>query len=425
MMTIGIHKPTALFSRTSHKLDNAAQLYPAIARAADAHVFRITAQLKEPIQPEWLQAALEQILPRFRAYNVKLRKTFFRHYFVSHHSFPQVQEDLGQPCSYFSCESKNSFLFRVLYSGMEIHLETFHALTDGTGATHFLKALCYRYLQLAHPTDFSAAQAEGWYGLDQASNVADGYAVNYQPGKMKFYHQSKSYQLRGQLRSDGTIGVDTLLLPLNQLKTTAKAAESTVGEYLCAMLLYLIQEEFACGRGRHPICIDLPVNLRPLCQTDTSLNFFSVAEISLESRGSPMPFNQVVASVRRQFREKITRERLLQKFHFTVWSEQCFLAQVMPAATRNWILKGVYSFLGNRTLCFSNLGLQTVAAPFADYFVGFRMLTSPSQREPIKVSACGYNNTLSLSFTTILADDRLQQAARQFLRQHGITPQEV
>ena len=31
------------------------------------------------------------------------------------------------------------------------HLETFHVLTDGTGAMQFLKAVCYRYCQLAHP----------------------------------------------------------------------------------------------------------------------------------------------------------------------------------------------------------------------------------------------------------------------------------
>ena len=419
-MTIGIRKPTALFSRTSHKLDNAAQLYPAIARAADAHVFRITAQLKEPIQPDRLQSALELVLPRFRAYNVKLRKTFFRHYFELHDSFPLVQEDLGQPCGYFANGKNDGFLFRVLYSGAEIHLETFHALTDGTGATHFLKALCYRYLQLIHPEDFSADQVESWFGLEQSTNVADGYAVNYQPGKMKVYRQSASYQLRGRLRPGGTIGVDSLRLPIGALKTAAKAAGATLGEYLCAMLLYLIQEEFARGRARRPICIDLPVNLRPLCQTDTSLNFFSVAEIALENRGGPKTFPQILEDVQQQFKEKITRERLLQKFLFTVWSEQTFLAQVIPAAAQNWVLKGVYSFLGNRTLCFSNLGLQTVAEPFADYFVGFRMLTSPSKREPIKVSACGYGDTLSLTFTSILADDRLQQGARRFFQEQGI-----
>ena len=40
------------------------------------------------------------------------------------------------------------FLFRVLYYGSRVHLETFHVLTDGTGAMQFLKAVCYRYCQL-------------------------------------------------------------------------------------------------------------------------------------------------------------------------------------------------------------------------------------------------------------------------------------
>ena len=50
------------------------------------------------------------------------------------------------------------FLFRVLYYGSRVHLETFHVLTDGTGAMQFLKAVCYRYCQLAHPDAFTPEQ---------------------------------------------------------------------------------------------------------------------------------------------------------------------------------------------------------------------------------------------------------------------------
>lgn len=63
------------------------------------------------------------------------------------------------------------FLFRVLYYGSRVHLETFHVLTDGTGAMQFLKAVCYRYCQLAHPDAFTPEQLATPYGTETAGEV--------------------------------------------------------------------------------------------------------------------------------------------------------------------------------------------------------------------------------------------------------------
>ena len=62
---------------------------------------------------------------------------------------PQVLPEQDAPCRYFDPVETGRFLFRVLYYGSRVHLETFHVLTDGTGAMQFLKAVCYRYCQLA------------------------------------------------------------------------------------------------------------------------------------------------------------------------------------------------------------------------------------------------------------------------------------
>ena len=55
------------------------------------------------------------------------------------------------------------------------HLETFHVLTDGTGAMQFLKAVCYRDCQLAHPDAFTPEQLATPYGTETAGEVQDGY----------------------------------------------------------------------------------------------------------------------------------------------------------------------------------------------------------------------------------------------------------
>ena len=56
----------------------------------------------------------------------------------------------------------------IMYIGANLSLihilETFHVLTDGTGAMQFLKAVCYRYCQLAHPDAFTPEQLATPYG---------------------------------------------------------------------------------------------------------------------------------------------------------------------------------------------------------------------------------------------------------------------
>ena len=44
-----------------------------------------------------------------------------------------------------------ALLFQVSYDKNRINFEVYHALTDGTGAMHFLQELVQNYLILAHP----------------------------------------------------------------------------------------------------------------------------------------------------------------------------------------------------------------------------------------------------------------------------------
>lgn len=55
------------------KLDNTAKLFPAVANEKENHVFRISVTLKEEVNPKILSRALEEILPKFDTFRVKLR----------------------------------------------------------------------------------------------------------------------------------------------------------------------------------------------------------------------------------------------------------------------------------------------------------------------------------------------------------------
>ena len=59
------------------KLDNTAHLFPVIAGESMSNVYRISVTLTEMIQPEFLQQALDIILPKFDGFNLRLRQGVF------------------------------------------------------------------------------------------------------------------------------------------------------------------------------------------------------------------------------------------------------------------------------------------------------------------------------------------------------------
>ena len=135
------------------KLDNAAKLYSAASNKKDTRVFRFYCELKEQVQSELLQEALDQTLETFPTFLMVLRKGLFWHYLEPCNLRPVVKEEYKEPCSRLYVKDKKTLLFEVTYYKKRINFEVFHVLTDGTGATEFLKELVSNYLYLAHHED--------------------------------------------------------------------------------------------------------------------------------------------------------------------------------------------------------------------------------------------------------------------------------
>ena len=47
------------------RLDNAAKIFPAVKRRNWSNVFRLSVTLRDPVDPEVLQAAVREVAPRF------------------------------------------------------------------------------------------------------------------------------------------------------------------------------------------------------------------------------------------------------------------------------------------------------------------------------------------------------------------------
>ena len=127
------------------KLDNTANLFPVIAGESMTNVYRISVKLKEEIQPELLQEALNKVLPRMDGFNLRLRRGVFWYYFEENgKKAPKVVEENTFPCRFIHPSSNRDYLFRVTYYSCKINLEVFHVLTDGMGGINFIRELTYQ-----------------------------------------------------------------------------------------------------------------------------------------------------------------------------------------------------------------------------------------------------------------------------------------
>ena len=115
-------------------LDNVAKIFPAISRGYTSSVFRVDVRLKEQIDPEILEKAVNMVLPSFPAFMVRMRRGLFWYYFEHNFEKAPVTEEKIYPCSRIDAYKNAGYLFRFSYYKNKINLDVYHALSDGTGA---------------------------------------------------------------------------------------------------------------------------------------------------------------------------------------------------------------------------------------------------------------------------------------------------
>lgn len=133
------------------KLDNASNIFLAARSDLDTKVFRLTATMKEDIDPYVLQKALDRTLEKFILYRSVLRRGFFWYYLQMSDLKGKVEKEEEIPCAQIYHYDHGELLYRVLYHNNRIHCEFFHALSDGTGALWFYRDLIIHYLLILHP----------------------------------------------------------------------------------------------------------------------------------------------------------------------------------------------------------------------------------------------------------------------------------
>lgn len=403
------------------RLDNTAHLFPVIAGERMSNVYRVSVTLTEPIVPEFLQQALDIVLPRFDGFNLRLRRGIFWYYFEENNkSAPEIKKEDSFPCRFIRPNQNNSYLFRVSYYKYRINLEIFHVLTDGMGAVNFLKELTYQYLRILHPE--LVEKTGDSLSCGTTLNREDSFLKNYKKISKKMYKTQKACLIKGEPLREGEFGVMHGYMDVAELKKISKEWGATINEYLVAVYIWSVYNEYLHGcASERPIRVAVPVNLRPYFNSITTKNFFVMVSAEFHPSKEAHTFEEIMEGVKESLRSQLTSEHLEQIFSYNVSNQKNKFLKVIPLPLKNIAMRYVYtqSALAN-TATITNVGKISVEEEYKPYVEMFHVFMAISKGQHIKGSICSYDDTLVFTFSYDLVDPSIQRGFFRKLVQDGI-----
>ena len=410
------------------RLDNSAKIFPISAGKKYSTVFRLSVLLKEQVDKQILEKAVNIVLEKYKSFKVKMVEGFFWYYFEENSKKIVIEEENEYPCEYIDPKRNKGYLFKITYFESKINIDIFHSLTDGNSGIMFFKEIIYMYLELSHPEILNEDERK-LRKIEMDFDIEDSYIENYDK-KIKSRNKSRqAYILKGRKIGLNAKSVIHQIINLEELKAESKKNEITITGYLTAVLIYSIYKENYLkykndaknkNRKQNPIKICIPVNLKKYFDSKTLSNFFSY--ITLEANMNEMTeFNKIIAFVKKEFAKKLKEEEIIKTMSSNVKIGTNPILKIVPLIIKKILVRLSYIQIRKyTTTTFSNIGRVGIIGKYQEYIEYFMMLIAPEQVEKIKCSSCSFGNNMVFTFTSILKDDSIQKFFYEFLKKQKI-----
>lgn len=402
------------------RLDNSAKIFPISTGKKYSTVFRLSAVLKEKIEPNILEEAVKQTLEKYKFFQVRMKPGLFWYYLEHNPKAPIIEKEQDYPCKYIDSRRNNNYLFKVTYFETKINIDIFHSLTDGNGGTTFFKEIIYTYLELMHPEVLDEEERK----IRKIEyNTEDSYMKNYDKKAKSNASGKKAYRLKGKKIKLGAVSTIHEILDLEDLKRESKKEEATITQYLTAVLMYsMYQENYIKARGKRPMKVCIPVNLKKYFPSETLSNFFSYITVEAQMKKDNLDtFEKILDFIKKDFRKRLTKEEIMRTMSANVKIGNNPLIKPVPLVIKKAIVRLSYIEIRKyTTTTFSNIGRIGIMGKYKDYIDYFLMLIAPEPVEKIKCSSCTFENKMVFTFTSILQNNSIEKRFYEFLQEKGI-----
>ena len=404
------------------KLDNAALAFPLVTGENDTRVFRFYCQLKEEVDSDILQQALDRTMEKYPLFQAVLRKGLFWFYLEHSHIRALVKPETEPPCSRLYIPDKKSLLFQVSYYKERINFEVFHALTDGTGAMHFLQELVQNYLILAHPKEnFPEIGRDKKTGRGNIEE--DSFSQYYSSDIPKNREKKKAaVKLKGEKLVHSDMHISEVVLSVKEVHQKARSYGVSITVLLTAVMLCSIREEIPKNQQKRPVTLMIPVNLRNYFPSQSMTNFFGWIEVGY-TFSDTTTFEEVLVDVKRQFEQELEKDKIAMHMNDYVRIEKNIFVRAVTLEIKKYFLM-IGANLGSRsiTAVYSNIGIIRLPEEYREYIRHFGIFASTNS---LQMCSCSYGDEMVLGFTSKIPDDSIQRNFRRMLSEEEIPHREL
>lgn len=409
-----------------YKLDLSAIVYPTLQRRDFSSVYRLSVLMKENVDPQVLQQAVDLALPRFPTYKAAIRKgLFWRYLEPNNRPGPFVQEDVKNTCQPMYFKANNRYLIRFYYYGKRIAMEAHHSLGDGSGCMCVLMTVVATYLRLLGHEEIQ----NGGFVLDineepDPEELEDAY-MKYANAKVCPPRPGeKTYRVRGTKEPFYTLNVIDGIMSVSEVMVVAKKYHATITEYFNAVLLYaLLQKQ---EQERHfklrPVKVAMPVNLRRFFPSKTLRNFISMVYPGIDPRLGEYSFEEIVAQVHNYMHYYINEKFLRGDITTNAATQRNPFIRVVPLFIKDFVVKKFYAKVQdqNSSAGLTNMGAMRLPEGMVPYIERFDIYMGQPFSSRTNCAIISFEDVLTINFASSIVEADVEKYFFRKLVQDGI-----
>ena len=424
--TVGKDRMKLAHRRDWYQLDLSAIVYPTLQRRDFSSVYRLSVLLKDEIQPDVLQQALDMTLPRFPTYKAAIRKgLFWRYLEPNDRPGPFVQRDVRNPCQPMHFKANNRYLVRVYYFRNRIALEAHHSLGDGTGGMCVLMTLTATYLRLLGAEGIeNGGFVLDIHGTPQEGELEDAY-MRYANAKVCPHRpDEKGYRGGATAGSFYALDIRDGIMSVSEVMAAAKRYGATITEYLNAVLLQalLIKQEEDHRIHLRPVKIAMPVNLRRFFPSITLRNFITMIFPGVDPRLGEYTFEEIVVQVRNYMRYYLNEKLLRGDITTNAATQRNPFIRVVPLFIKDFVVRLFYTKVQdkNSSAGLTNMGVMKVPEGMKPYIERFDIYMGQPFSRRTNCAIISFEDILTVNFASSIVEADVERYFFRRLVRDGI-----
>ena len=406
-------------------LDNAALLYSAIQKDSYSAVYRFSAVMTDPVDPNALQRAVDRTMPRFPGFRTRMRCGAFWYYLEPMEiPGPMVRPDIVNPCQPIRINEGEGWLLRIFFYERRISIECFHVLSDGGGALIFFRTLLHTYLQ---ELGYDIPLGPGMLDIREEpcrEELEDAYTRYAAAHALRDRLPKPAYAFLGTPEPFYTLNMIMGFVPLDRLKEAARSYQVSVTEYLASVLIqvYLDLQTREGKRRPREVALAIPINLRAHFPTRSLRNFILTIRPSIDPRLGQYTFPEIVSQVHHYMRLNISKPRMQARFTGNVGFQKNLLLQLIPVPLKNPILSLSYQLAGVRpySATYTNPGAFQVPDEMAAHIQRMEVILGQPVGNRVNCASISYGNTMNITFASTIRETDVEREFFRFLIRAGI-----